>query len=153
MIKDISLLYLAVLMGSHAALAHPVDEAAAELALRQTNPLNPFLALVTNVPPINLLVNGAGGTLTNLEGLLVPLSGGPTTQNDLESNKPCAAMTLIFARGTTEPGNMGVFAGPQLVNAIKKAMPGTTLNVQGVNYTATIQGYLAGGGTDGAASM
>ncbi|KAH9209030.1 putative cutinase [Leptodontidium sp. 2 PMI_412] len=119
---------------------------------RQSNPLNPFLSIITNLPPTNLLVDGAAAGLTNIEGLLVPVVGG-TTQSDLETNKPCAQMTIIFARGTTEPGNMGVFAGPQLVQAVQTAMPGTSINVQGVNYTATIQGYLAGGGTDGTTSM
>lgn len=128
----------------------PVD--IADLMSRQSNPLNPFLSIITNLPPTNLLVDGAAAGLTNIEGLLVPVVGG-TTQSDLETNKPCAQMTIIFARGTTEPGNMGVFAGPQLVQAVQTAMPGTSINVQGVNYTATIQGYLAGGGTDGTTSM
>lgn len=123
------------------------------LVARQTNPLNPFLTTITNLPPVNLLVNGSAGGLTDLEGLLVPIVGG-VNQTDLETGKPCAQMTIIFARGTTEPGNMGVFAGPQLVEAVKNAMPaGTSINVQGVEYAASIQGYLAGGGTDGTASM
>ncbi|KAH7417744.1 cutinase [Cadophora sp. MPI-SDFR-AT-0126] len=128
----------------------PTDNTA--LVSRQTNPLNPFLSIITNLPPVNILVDGAAGGLTNLEGLLVPVVGG-TNQTDLKDGKPCAQMTIIFARGTTEPGNMGVFAGPQLVQAVKNAMPGTSINAQGVEYTATIQGYLAGGGLDGTTSM
>lgn len=31
-----------------------------------------------------------------------------TTQNALVNNQTCAAMTVIFARGTTEPGNVSV---------------------------------------------
>jgi hypothetical protein len=139
------------LMG-RTGLARPTGEDAI-LGARQTNPFNPFLSIITSLPPTNLLVDGTAGALTDLEGLIAPFSGGPTSQTDIASNKPCAAMTLIFARGTTEPGNMGVFAGPQLVNAIKKAMPGTSLNVQGVEYAASIQGYLAGGDPDGTASM
>lgn len=128
----------------------PTDKTA--LTSRQSNPLNPFLSVITNLPPTNLLVDGAAGALTNLEGLLVPVVGG-TNQSDIETGKPCAQMTVIFARGTTEPGNMGVFAGPQLIQAVKNAMPGASINVQGVQYGATIQGYLAGGGTDGTTSM
>ncbi|KAH8880115.1 putative cutinase [Thozetella sp. PMI_491] len=124
-----------------------------ELIGRQTNPLNPFLAIITSLPPVNLLVDGAAGGLTNLEGLLAPVVGGQINQTDIATNKPCADMTLIFARGTTEPGNMGVFAGPQLVQAINNAVPGKSLNVQGVEYAATIQGYLSGGGADGTESM
>lgn len=129
----------------------PTDTLA--LSMRQTNPFNPFLSIITNLPPIKLLVDGAADGLTKLEGLLAPIVGG-VSQIDLESSKSCAQMTVIFARGTTEPSNMGVFTGPQFVQAIKDAMPaGTTINVQGVEYAASIQGYLAGGGTDGTASM
>lgn len=123
------------------------------MATRQTNPLNPFLALLTSFGPGSALVNGVAGGLTGLEGLIAPLSGGSTNATDIATNKPCAAMTLVFARGTTEPGNMGVVIGPQLVTAIKKAMPGTSLNAQGVEYAASVQGYLQGGGADGTASM
>lgn len=122
------------------------------LVPRQPNPPNPFLSIITNLPPVNLHVDGAAGGLTKLEGLLVPVVGG-VNQSDIETDKSCAQMTIIFARGTNEPGNMGVFAGPQLVQAVKNAMPGASVNVQGVAYTATIQGYLAGGGTDGTTSM
>lgn len=134
------------------SLAVPID-GAATLATRQTNPLNPFLALLTSFGPGSALVNGVAGGLTGLEGLIAPLSGGSTNATDIATNKPCAAMTLVFARGTTEPGNMGVVIGPQLVTAIKKAMPGTSLNAQGVEYAASVQGYLQGGGADGTASM
>src|SRR5512142_795950 len=117
-----ALLTVATPMGQ----ALPADDAKFAASRRQHNPLNPVLAILTSLPPTNLLVNGASSALTNLEGLIAPFAGGPTTQADLASQKPCADMTLIFARGTTEPGNMGVISGPQLVQAIKKVMPGTT---------------------------
>lgn len=123
------------------------------LANRQNNPVNGLLGLLAGLPPANALINGAAGALTNLQGLTAPLSGGPQNQTDIASNKQCADMTLIFARGTTEPGNMGGLVGPQLANEIQKAIPGRTLNIQGVEYAADIPGYLAGGGADGTASM
>ena len=137
---------------SSAAVAHGLPTDNPVLVSRQINPLNPFLSTITNLPPVNLLVDGAAGGLTNLEGLLVPIVGG-TNQTDLVTGQPCAQITIIFARGTTEPGNMGVFAGPQLVQAVKNALPGASINVQGVEYAASIQGYLAGGGSDGTTSM
>ena len=147
-----SLVHFVSLLSSAAVVIHGLPTDNPVLVSRQTNPLNPFLSIITNLPPVNLLVDGAAGGLTNLEGLLVPIVGG-TNQTDLVTGQPCAQITIIFARGTTEPGNMGVFAGPQLVQAVKNALPGARINVQGVEYAASIQGYLAGGGLDGTTSM
>lgn len=138
-----------------AALSLPIP-GKSQVGARQNNPLNGLLGLVTSLPGADVLVDGAAQVLTGLQGDVVAplLNVGPENQTDITANKPCADMTLIFARGTTEPGNMGTLVGPQLVDEIKKAMPaGRTLNVQGVDYGATIQGYLGGGGADGTASM
>ena len=42
---------------------------------------------------------------------------GGTTDNDL-LNGVCKNLTLIFARGTTESGNVGGIVGPPFVNAL-----------------------------------
>jgi len=70
---------------------------------------------------------------------------GGSTANDLTSGE-CKAVTLVFARGTTEPGNMGsVVAGP-LVRELKKAIP--SLAVQGVKYAAGVATNMGPGGAD-----
>ncbi|KAF2397846.1 cutinase-domain-containing protein [Trichodelitschia bisporula] len=51
----------------------------------------------------------------------------------------CKPYTLVFARGTTEPGTMGMTVGPTLSSGLKSAMPGKW-DVQGVSYTADIAG-------------
>lgn len=123
------------------------------LTRQSTNPLNYFLSMIEALPPIKLVVDDIAEGLTDLETLLIPVTGSQITRSDIADNASCADMTVVFARGTTEPGNMGVFVGSELVSAISNAMPGTSINVQGVEYAASVEGYLAGGGKDGATSM
>lgn len=62
-------------------------------------------------------------------------------------NPVCSDVTLIFARGTTEKGNMGTCVGPELAEALRDEIP--SLSVQGVDYPANSQGntkYGASGG-------
>ncbi|KAI0484489.1 cutinase [Xylariaceae sp. FL0804] len=45
-----------------------------------------------------------------------------TTRSDLEdaaADAPCPEIILIYARGTLEPGNMGLLAGPELAGALE----------------------------------
>lgn len=73
--------------------------------------------------------------------------------NDLQ-NGDCKAMTLIFARGTTEAGNMGSVVGPPFANALIQAAGAGNVAVQGVNnYPADVQGFLAGGDQGGSQEM
>lgn len=73
-----------------------------------------------------------------------------TTRNELGQ---CAPITVIFARGTVEPGNVGDLAGPQFFNALDILYGDSNVAVQGVNYPATIGGYLRGGDVGGAATL
>jgi hypothetical protein len=62
-------------------------------------------------------------------------------------NPVCSDVTLIFARGTTEVGNMGTCVGPELAEALRDEIP--SLSVQGVDYPANTAGnteYGASGG-------
>jgi len=74
------------------------------------------------------------------------------TRNDL-INGPCLPVTIIFARGTLELGNVGALAGPPFFNALGDMIGQQNLAVQGVDYGATIAGYLEGGDPAGAATM
>lgn len=67
----------------------------------------------------------------------------------------CKAVTVIFARGTTELGSLGSVAGPPFQMALSAKMPGQ-VDFQGVPapaYPADVPGYLAGGSATGAAKM
>jgi cutinase len=77
-----------------------------------------------------------------------------STQNDVTNGSGCKAMTVLFARGTTETGNMGTIAGPPFVSAVGKMMGGATnVAVQGIQYPADIPGFLAGGDAAGSKLM
>ena len=52
------------------------------------------------------------------------------TSNELSE---CVPVTAIFARGTIEPGNVGLLAGPPFFDALS-AQLGGKLGVQGVPY-------------------
>ncbi|KAI5787546.1 cutinase [Pyronema domesticum] len=74
------------------------------------------------------------------------------TRNELLEGK-CAPIIVIFARGTTEPGNVGDDVGPMFFDALMKLRPGKVM-IQGVNnYKADIWGYLGGGSEEGAQDM
>ncbi|PMD23136.1 carbohydrate esterase family 5 protein [Hyaloscypha hepaticicola] len=63
-------------------------------------------------------------------------------------------MSVIFARGTAEPGNVGILTGPPFFAAIAEYLNGTNqLAIQGVDYPADITGFLEGGSPIGVAVM
>lgn len=70
------------------------------------------------------------------------------TSNDLTDGSACQAITVIFARGTTETGNIGAVVGPALKSAL-----GTGTAFQGVTYPADVAGFLQGGDSTGSATM
>ncbi|KAL7274067.1 hypothetical protein RUND412_003051 [Rhizina undulata] len=75
-----------------------------------------------------------------------------TTRNELVDGG-CNDVIVIFARGTTEPGNVGDDVGPSFFDSLEALEPGRIL-VQGVNdYPADIWGYLVGGSESGAVNM
>ncbi|QDS71838.1 hypothetical protein FKW77_009838 [Venturia effusa] len=66
-----------------------------------------------------------------------------TTATDV-TNGICKPLTLIFARGTTELGNMGSVVGPPFATALKTAFGADKVAVQGVDYPADIVGAVSG---------
>ncbi|TID22024.1 carbohydrate esterase family 5 protein [Venturia nashicola] len=56
----------------------------------------------------------------------------------------CKPITLIFARGTTEPGNMGLIVGPPLAAAMQTTFGADKVAIQGVDYLADIPGAASG---------
>jgi hypothetical protein len=57
----------------------------------------------------------------------------------------CAANTLMFGRGTTEPGVMGSTVGP----ALQRGLTGAGWKVQGIQYSADLGGIYCLGMTGG----
>ncbi|KAJ5054019.1 uncharacterized protein L3040_000305 [Drepanopeziza brunnea f. sp. 'multigermtubi'] len=66
----------------------------------------------------------------------------------------CTAHTVIFARGTAEPGNVGILVGPPFFAALEARLGPGQFSVQGVNtYPASVEGFLAGGDARGSIEM
>jgi hypothetical protein len=74
------------------------------------------------------------------------------TENDLV-NRVCKTVTVIFARGTLESGNAGSLAGLPFFDALDTDLGASNVTLQGVDYGATILGYLEGGDLAGAATL
>lgn len=75
--------------------------------------------------------------LGDLSGLGKRQLGGSTTENGVTSNQGCQPLTFIFARGSTEMGNMGSVVGPVVASALKSQL-NNKVTVQGVTYDAGI---------------
>ncbi|KAF7348242.1 Cutinase [Mycena sanguinolenta] len=65
----------------------------------------------------------------------------------------CADVIVIFARGTGEPPPIGIIVGPPLESALLAALGGKSLSFIGVDYSASIAGFLEGGDPVGSATM
>lgn len=140
------------------ALAAPVVELESDAALsvskRQTN----FLSLVEKFFPADVSLNNTSTAETKLISTagtaLAKAAGITTSENDVGTGAACSDMTIIFARGTTEPGTVGVLAGPPFFDAVKAQLGSSaTLSVQGVDYPADIPGFLEGGDKAGSQTM
>ncbi|KAI0993453.1 hypothetical protein K3495_g14731 [Podosphaera aphanis] len=70
---------------------------------------------------------------------------GKSMENGL--NGPCKAVTIIYARGTAEPGNVGDEGspGPAWFAEMRNSMGEMNLAIQGVNYSGDLFGYFLGG--------
>ena len=91
---------------------------------------------------------------------ILTLSSSPVAATPLalrsgsSSSAACGDITVVFARGTTEPGDVGVIAGPPFFDEIEDRLGGgKKLVVQGVDYPANVQGFLAGGDAQGSKTM
>ncbi|KAJ7717000.1 cutinase [Mycena metata] len=71
----------------------------------------------------------------------------------VEKRQACSDVIVIFARGTTEAAPIGSLVGPQFQAALEVALGGKTLTFTGVNYPASIAGFLEGGDPAGSTTM
>ena len=78
-----------------------------------------------------------------------------STSNELIDGTACRAVTMIYARGTGQQGNIGDSAavGPLFFNGIAQIIGRNNLAVQGVTYPANVAGFLAGGDAAGSRTL
>src|SRR3954471_16734486 len=115
------------------AVASPIPATTLSRNLEERNtPLNTFLSILLDyLPAIDGTIEAVTGVLTVFEKLLAVLTGEQTSYNDLSGS--CKAYTVIFARGTTEPGNVGILVGPPFFDALKEKLGSSNVAIQGVN--------------------
>ncbi|KAL2061772.1 hypothetical protein VTL71DRAFT_7150 [Oculimacula yallundae] len=91
---------------------------------------------------------GTGKGMDGVNGLELGMDGVDVMR------MKCPRLSVIFARGTGEPGNVGILTGPPFFAALAEYMNGTNhLAIQGVDYEAQPAGFFAGGSMNGAAKM
>lgn len=79
-----------------------------------------------------------------------------SSYNQLTDGTACRPISVIYARGTSQAGNVGDSAsvGPLFFNQIASRVGGTSqLAIQGVTYPASVSGFLAGGDAAGSTTM
>ena len=108
-----------------------------------------FASPVPDVPDTKLQGFEALNALGAEKASLSKRDDWSITRNELGECKP---VTIIYARGTIELGNVGSITGPPFYNALDELNGADNVAVQGVNYPANILGYLEGGDPGGAAT-
>jgi hypothetical protein len=128
---------------------HPLVGTAYSLTSSRQVPSLPNMrfALLQMISAIGFLLGVINALpVTPSSGLEARQSFNPT-RNDLSG--PCKPVTILFARGTVELGNVGLLAGPPFFNALGAMIGFDNIAVQGVDYLADIPGYLLGGSSSG----
>lgn len=106
--------------------------------------------------PITKLVDFLDSTLGSYVNSLGKRQYSGNAYNQLTDGTACRPISVIYARGTSQAGNVGeaTAIGPVLFNSIATRVGGVDkLAVQGVNYSADIIGFLQGGNPQGTTAM
>jgi cutinase len=114
-----------------------------------------FASLVAALPASTSQVDPAVQEAVEAEGTPLYNSAVAVTTTENGLSGACKDVTLIFARGTNEAGNVGERAGPPVFTVLRSSgyLGDARLAVQGVDYSATVGGYLLGGDPTGSAKM
>ncbi|KAF2856453.1 carbohydrate esterase family 5 protein, partial [Plenodomus tracheiphilus IPT5] len=70
-------------------------------------------------------------------------------EDGVKNKNCCTDMTVIFARGTGETGNVGTVSGPPMFKAIRASLGADRVTVQGVDYPASSAGNVNQGADGG----
>ena len=89
---------------------------------------------LTARPVISTVLSGLAAAVFLLSSLALPATWSPQARAAADS---CAAVEVVFARGTNEAPGVGA-TGEAFVDALNARLPGTSVNVYGVNYPASM---------------
>ena len=132
-------LYLGIMKtAAFVTLAVAIGGSSASPVAKRDIDITAFLTEIASSFPANVAIADACGAITAAEQGLASYFSINTSSDDAS----CADVALIFARGTCDPGNLGSLVGPPFVQELQKALGSTSLSVQGVDYAASVDGYL-----------
>ncbi|KAI0132145.1 cutinase-domain-containing protein [Xylariales sp. AK1849] len=115
--------------------------------------LSTLVSLITALKSGQINENGLWGVV-NINDIRTNGTGGSNWLSNVMVNKSdCPDVAVLFARGTSEPGNMGFLTGPPLTTALQHYANTSRVAVQGVDYPAIVAGFQAGGSPIGASVM
>lgn len=88
-------------------------------------------------------------------GLLAKRNYTTTYADQLVDGTACRDVTVIYARGTDQEGNIGepTDVGPEFLDDLAVLVGTNSLAAQGVNYSADVDGFEEGGDPAGSALM
>lgn len=95
----------------------------------------PVPSAVASVAPI-ASPSAAASSGEDINCVAQPSAGG-STENGIASQYCCTDVTIVFARGTGETGNVGTVAGPPFFKALRGRLGAGRVTVQGTEYPAT----------------
>ncbi|KAI1847570.1 hypothetical protein JX266_006422 [Neoarthrinium moseri] len=87
-------------------------------------------------------------------GAVLPRQSNETDGSDVQVtanqflDSGCKDVVLVYARGSTQDGNMGDQPGPQLASALQASLGADRIAIQGVEYDAGLPQNLIPGGTN-----
>ncbi|KAI8937486.1 hypothetical protein NX059_005204 [Plenodomus lindquistii] len=90
-----------------------------------------------------------GGSAGTIGTNCTPQGAGSSSENGVKGKNCCTDMTVIFARGTGEMGNVGSVSGPPMFKALRSSLGADRVTVQGVDYPASYGGNMNQGGDGG----
>ena len=150
-VKMQSYLFLLSLFSSLVFSAPITTEAPnAEVVRRDLNAI--LLAIENDLPFISGSVADVCDLITDAENVLSFATDTAITDNGLTG--ACADMTIIYARGTCDPGNAGFLVGPPFYEAVQSQLGSHSVSFQGVlPYAASVTTFLEGGDPQGIQAM
>lgn len=110
---------------------------------------------VTAVACLAGLVSALTVPVVNVESHLMRRNYTTDTSNQLTDGTACRDVTIIYARGTWEDGNVGstTDVGLETFNDLAQIIGEDNLALQGVDYPASAAGFEEGGDPTGSQLM